>query len=108
MQSQNSYDARDKSRRITERRKHARRVIEHAFGSEQWVKAIQSDYLLWPKADRRSGERRLNNRRMIERRAQLGRYRRKSFRPNTTRHTFDKPILSAEEKSLLRDLYSRS
>lgn len=100
--------ARDTNRRNIERRSHIRRVIPHAFGSEQWVTAIQADYLLWPRSDRRHGERRLESRRVLERRAQLGKYRRKSLRHTSRRPGVEKHILTAEEKSMLRELYSRS
>jgi hypothetical protein len=42
MKTSNTSDSRYKSRRIEERRRGCRRLIKHAFGTEQWIKAVQS------------------------------------------------------------------
>lgn len=107
MSSRKPNDSRGVSRRASERRKSTRRVIEHAFGTEKWIRSIQAEYLLWPKEDRRRHERRLSNRREVERRVQLRKYRRNPLRYGVRKHPVDKPILTAEEKNMLNDLYTR-
>lgn len=107
MSSRNINNARGKSRRLEERRKADRRLIKDAFGSEKWLRAIQAEYLLWPREDRRQDERRMSSRRVLERRAQLHKYRRRVLRHGSTKHAGDKHILTTEEKNMLRDLYNR-
>lgn len=57
-----------KSRRIDERRSKERRQIHYQFGSAEWCRMIQQQYLLWPKKDRRESDRRALARRQALRR----------------------------------------
>lgn len=103
MKNLHAGEARDKSRRSVERRHACRRTIKHAFGSEQWVKAIQTKYVLWPKLDRRVDERRCASRRIADRRAHhpyRNRTRRQRVLQRYTRH----PVLTDEEKKMLNSL----
>lgn len=104
MESVNTNENRGNNRRLMERRSYNRRVIKYAFGSEQWLKNIQLDYLLWPKTDRRQGERRLTCRRILERRIKFMPHRRKSFSSGRGRQSFNKHILTTEERRMLKDL----
>lgn len=58
-----NHDARNKSRRQTERRNNERRLLSHNFMSPEWLDRIQKEHLLWPKRDRRVNNRRLDLRR---------------------------------------------
>lgn len=88
-------DPRKKSRREDERRIVERRVITHPFGSSEWVKEIQQDYLLWPKVDRRTNDRRCEVRRKDVRRTS-------SVESWNTQKMYD--LLTAEEKEMLNEL----
>ncbi len=92
-------DSRDTTRRNIERRIVSRRIIRHPFGSQKWLQAVQADYLLWPKEDRRIQDRRCINRRQAERRTGLQKQRRWSAR--------QQPLLTPEEISMLRALSRR-
>ncbi len=102
-----SVEYRDKARRIDERRRYTRRLVTAAFGSDKWVEAIQSNYVLWPKQDRRSSERRNVDRRWAERRSQLRAYRRKAFRQRIMDKQMPSHTLTTEERNMLNDLYNR-
>ncbi len=94
-----SEDPRQKNRRKTERRAKERRVVTHPFNSPEWVKEIESAYLLWPKVDRRMKDRRCEPRRQNHRRTssisdlELGRALKKGYE-----------ILTHEEKQMLNEL----
>ena len=108
MEKVNRVDNRDDSRRQQERRTGCRRIIKFRFGSEQWVKAVQSSYVLWPKQDRRLGERRYLSRRVSERRSDVKQYRSRLRRQRALKQYIQQPILTAEEKKLLNDLNRRT
>ena len=91
-------DPRKDSRRKDERRIVERRVITHPFGSPEWVKGIQQEYLLWPKRDRRVNDRRCEFRRKDARRV-------KSIEPVNTQKMYE--LLTAEEKEMLNELSQR-
>ncbi len=103
-----SHEYRDKTRRTIERRKHVRRVIRAAFGSDKWVEAIQSNYVLWPKQDRRDSERRNVDRRWAERRVHLNATRRRPFRRRILDKAIRNQTLTAEERSMLNDLNNQT
>lgn len=102
-----SDEFRDKTRRSLERRQRVRRVIRAAFGSDKWIAAIQSNYVLWPKQDRRDSERRSVDRRWAERRTQLRAHRRRPFRQRVLDKAIRSQTLTAEERSMLNDLNNR-
>ncbi len=93
-----SKDSRKKNRRRAERRSQERRVINHPFGSPEWISAIQKDYLLWPKEDRRGTDRRNNSRRQGKRRT------RNTSIPDSTYVNQMYSLLTAEEKQMLNEL----
>ncbi len=97
-------DRRKDERREKGRRRSERRKNKLPFGSRDWVEAIQQEYRLWPKKDRRRSERRNGNRRkgdrrkIDRRRARLGKRERHSFRKNIYE-------LDREERQLLDELF---
>jgi hypothetical protein len=103
-----SNEYRDKMRRTTERRQRVRRVIRAAFGSDKWIAAIQSSYVLWPKQERRDRERRSIDRRWAERRTQLRALRRRPYRQRIIDKVIRSQTLTAEERSMLNDLNNRT
>jgi hypothetical protein len=107
MKTSNTSDSRYKSRRIEERRCGCRRLIKHAFGTEQWIKTIQSTYILWPKEERRAGERRSASRRLAERRFEVSQSKNRTRRPRMLKQYIQQPMLTAEEKALLNELNKR-
>jgi hypothetical protein len=107
MNNLNSVDFRDKCRRVEERRIVSRRIINHPFGSAKWIKAVQTSYLLWPKEDRRIDDRRSVSRRMTERRIQIHKPRRRTTHQRTLNEHIQKPLLTAEEIRMLRELSRR-
>lgn len=95
-----SEDPRQKNRRQTERRGKERRVILHSFGSPEWISAIQENYLLWPKYDRRNKDRRCESRRKRGSRRVQSISRSESA--DYTKKMYD--LLTAEEKRMLKEL----
>ncbi|MCF6203032.1 MAG: hypothetical protein L3J59_05070 [Methylococcaceae bacterium] len=93
-----SEDPRKKNRRRAERRAKERRVITYAFGSPEWINAIQKDYLLWPKEDRRGKDRRNNSRRQGKRRTK------NAAIPESTNTSQMYSLLTTEEKQMLNEL----
>jgi len=97
-------DRRKIERRGKGRRRGERRKKKLPFGSRDWVEAIQQEYHLWPKKDRRrderrNGDRRKDDRRKVDRRkARLGKRERHSFRKNIYE-------LDREERQLLDELF---
>lgn len=91
-----SEDPRKKNRRRAERRAKERRIITHTFGSPEWISAIQKDYLLWPKEDRRGEDRRNNSRRQGKRRIK------NAAIPESTNLMYN--LLTTEEKQMLNEL----
>lgn len=102
-----AIDSRNSSRRRNERRNGCRRVIKYDFGCNQWLKAVQSSYILWPKQDRRIDERRSLNRRFAERRVERLQYRHSTRRQKVSKQYSQQPMLTAEEKKMLNDLNHR-
>ncbi len=94
-----SNDSRQNSRRQSERRSKERRVITYSFGSSEWLNAIQQEYLLCPKQDRRHQDRRSQDRRKTLRRVN------NMSRIISPRHTQKwHNLLTIEEKQMLNDL----
>lgn len=89
---------RKKNRRTEEHRRHARRINQHAFGTEQWRLVIEASYAFWPKEDRRLEERRSLSRREEERRTGLANYRRQSLRQQVLRRSEQKERLTTEDR----------
>lgn len=96
---------RKKNRRIEERRRHARRIVKHIFGSAQWQQVMQASYVFWPKEERRKEERRTENRRQVERRTGLVNYRRQSLRQQASIR--NRQRLTPEELKMLDELNKR-
>ncbi len=96
-----------KNRRIKDRRCYARRVMKHKFGSEKWEEAVQQSYAFWPKMDRRVKVRRCVIRRVAERWVYSKKHRRHSLRQLMFQNRFDEPLLTAEERDMLRELANR-
>ena len=107
MKNINVKESRGQSRRRLERRSGCRRVIKYAFGSEQWVKAVQSSYILWPKLDRRESDRRFSGRRKTERRVERIQYQSRIRRQRVRKQSLHQSMLTAEEKKMLNDLNHR-
>jgi len=107
MNNLDSVDFRDKCRRVEERRVVSRRIIRHPFGSTKWIQAVQTYYLLWPKEDRRIDDRRCASRRMAERRIQIHKPRRRARYQRTLNEHIQRPLLTAEEIRMLRELNKR-
>ncbi len=99
---------RKNNRRVEERRRYARRIIKHAFGSKEWKQVMQASYVFWPKEDRRVDERRSVNRRLVERRTGLENYRRQSLRQQALRRNGQRQRLTSEELKMISDLNNRS
>jgi len=89
-----SNDSRQNSSRRSERRSEERRLIDYAFGSPKWIDRIKEEYLLWPKQDRRTKNRRQSLRRIKN----LGRSS-KTANTNTMQM-----LLTEEEKQMLSKL----
>lgn len=94
-----SKDLRQKNRREDERRSSKRRVIPYAFGTAEWKKIIQEEYLLWPRYDRREHERRNQSRRQNLRRVNQRGQVRSAVKTSTLQG-----ILSIEEKKMINEL----
>ena len=94
-----SNDFRQKTRRESERRLKNRRINPYPFGSAEWVNMIQQEYLLWPRLNRRSDERRAQSRRQSCRRNKnTGR-----AKPSVHTKTLE-GLLTYEEKQMLNEL----
>lgn len=104
MNNLNPVDFRDNYRRTEERRVVSRRLISHPFGSKKWIKALQKSYLMWPKEDRRLQDRRYASRRMAERRTHIDQTRRRTTQQRTLHEYIQKPLLTTEEISMLKEL----
>ena len=93
-------EARRSERRQMERRRRERRV-NLEFGSPEWIEYVQSNYLMWPKYDRRQKDRRSQPRRNLEcrRRRQTARIRLAQQQNQTRQH-----LLSDEEKKALSEI----
>jgi hypothetical protein len=102
VKSINVKESRGQSRRRLERRSDCRRVIKYAFGSEQWVEAVQSSYILWPKLERRE-----SGRRKTERRIERIHYQSRIRRQRVRKQSLHQSMLTAEEKKMLNDLNRR-
>lgn len=90
-----SSNSKPYSRRRQERREKERRAVDYPFGSPEWLAWVQQEHFLWPKHDRRRGDRRVEDR------------RKKSNHANHYNGTRSKPLnnlLSEEEKRMIADL----
>ncbi len=75
------------------------------FNSPEWLAAIQQQYSLWPKEDRRSGDRRESERRHVGRRSGCGKNL-KAVAP--FRHDISAvSLLDDEEKVMIASLFSK-
>ncbi len=90
---------RQKSRRHFERRAEERRIINAPFNSVEWIKAIRSNYFLWPKKDRREQDRRNQGRRQ-----DLRRKNNLSHSTSSMRAKKSLDLLTDEEKQMLSQL----
>ena len=66
MKNQISHNYRVHERLQGDRRHQGRRSVTSPFGSAEWIKAVQVNYLFWPKQDRRQQERRSRSRRVYQ------------------------------------------
>jgi len=95
-----NHDVRFGTRRMaTPRRIKDRRTTPFAFGSLEWVENIKSNYLAWPKQDRRESSRRCEERRDHDRRHQQLTENMRSLQKYST------ILLTREELKLIEDLY---
>lgn len=93
-----SIDDRKESRRYHERRQNERRKITDVFGSDEWLAAVQKDYHMWPKTERRRKDRRYHERRHYNRRQH------QVSQPRPIRLFSDAALLTEEEKQMLNAL----
>jgi len=93
-------ESRKTKRRETERRLSERRIILFEFGSDEWCRIIQREYLLWPKKDRRDEDRRSSPRRQSLRRDKNSAWL--SRRKEVNQKLVD--LLTQEEKDMINDL----
>jgi hypothetical protein len=86
-------------RRSLERRLLERRIIPFSFGSTEWVRLIQQEYLLWPKKERRFQDRRNQPRRE-------GFRRNKNLASSRALDSIDKwsGLLTKEELQMINEL----
>ena len=88
------------ARRVSEtRRVQDRRIIPYPFGSLEWVENIKSNYLAWPKFDRRETERRSSDRREHDRRQKILTEQLLSLQK------YSATLLTHEELKLIDELY---
>ena len=92
-------EARETSRRKSERRIIDNRKSQHVFGSEQWTKEIMKHYVRWPKEEQRNHDRRVQERRDNDRR--LISISAPAFRVLAKKGA---ALLSDEEKAMLMSL----
>lgn len=90
---------RKKARRVAERRMKERRKILFEFDSVEWRKAIQQEYLLWPKKDRRNADRRAAGRRQVLRRVKNRARPKRREQPSTL-----SGLLTSEEREMINQL----
>lgn len=87
-----------KSRRIADRR-----VVPYEFGTPEWEEFMKKNYIAWPKADRRTQNRRTAERRVPDRRqnqmqaSERARFERK----------YSRILLTPAERKLIQDMYLR-
>ncbi len=93
------------ARRRTARRQHERRTNPFPFNSDEWIAFIQQHYLLWPKQERRMGERRVAERRETDRRAALRKESEDAIFQRT-RWFSAESILNDEEKQMIQELFA--
>lgn len=86
------------TRQRSDRRKHERRNLELTFNSPEWIDYMQSHFLLWPKLDRRKGERRSSDRRS-ETKTQRAAFAR-------TDKINQNDILSEDERLMIQGLFT--
>lgn len=93
------------ARRRMVRRQQERRTNPFAFNSPEWVAHVKQQYLLWPKYDRRSIDRRASERREIDRRATLRDDSDDALFQRTRWFSSDQ-ILNDDEKQMIQTLFS--
>ncbi len=96
---------RDNLRRQSNRRTRERRTLAFVFNSPEWLASVQREYSLWPKEDRRSGDRRECERRNIDRRSE----HRANFKAVAPfRHDISAvSLLDDEEKAMIASLFGK-
>jgi hypothetical protein len=96
----NSNESRTYNRRATPTRRIAdRRASPHPFGSDEWLAQIEANYAYWPKIERRQKDRRTADRRVTDRRQQASTGEKPTVKP------MPQPMLTAEERKLIEDLF---
>jgi hypothetical protein len=98
----NAEDFRHSKRRACERRLNERRLVHFLFGSVEWQKNIEHQYVMWPRTDRRALDRRALERRNISRRRSAGCFNKG---PRLAQPVKPGDILSKEERAMLADLF---
>lgn len=87
-------NSRHYSRRKNDRRVKERRGVDYPFGSPEWIARVQRENVLWPKRDRRSHDRRVQDRRKSSAQFHNGNH------PHFENHS----LLTEEEKRMLAEL----
>ncbi len=95
-------------RRQKTRRHGERRQNPYPFNSPEWVEYMRENFELWPKQDRRKGERRNADRRQRERRGNNRRLMKASARLRQREALSAQNILDEEEVMMIRDLYDEN
>ncbi len=95
-------DFREGKRRECERRLDERRLVHFVFGSVEWQKNIERQYVMWPRTDRRALDRRALERRNISRRQSAGRFKNSA---GLSKQVNTGDILSKEERAMIADLF---
>jgi len=102
IQVMDARDFRQGKRRECERRLDERRLVHFLFGSIEWQKNIERQYVMWPRTDRRALDRRALERRNISRRQSPGCF---NNSPRLSQPVNSGDILSKEERAMLADLF---
>ncbi len=76
-----------------------RRAVDYPFGSPEWLAWVQQEHFLWPKQDRRRGDRRVEDRRKKSNHAN----QRNASRPLQLQN-----LLSEEEKRMIAELMRKN
>ncbi len=95
----------ESARRRGVRRQQERRTNPFTFNSTEWIAFVQQQYMLWPKEDRRTLDRRRAERREIDRRAAL-RNAEREMPFQRTRWFSAEHILNDDEKQMIQALFA--
>ena len=91
MYAQTRHNSRDTHERRIEDRRH----VDFQFGSPEWIKHVQKDYVAWPKVDRRKATRRAGE-------------RRQSNPSSSKHHDYSSELLTNEERMFFDNLFFNS